>query len=85
MVSVYSVVKRVNSFQATKFRIWATKTLREYIIKGFILDDERLKQGIRFGKDYFEELPERIREIRASERKFYRPLLKAGRTTARPV
>ncbi len=62
---------RVNSRQATHFRIWATNTLREFIIKGFVLDDERLKQGKRFGKDYFDELLERIREIRASERRFY--------------
>ena len=62
---------RINSHQATQFRIWATKTLREFIIKGFVLDDERLKQGTRFGKDYFDELLERIREIRASERRFY--------------
>jgi len=65
----------VNSFQATQFRIWATKTLREFIIKGFVLDDERLKQGKRvFGKDYFDELLERIREIRASERRFYQKI-----------
>ena len=62
---------RVNSRQATRFRIWATHILREFIIKGFALDDERLKQGKRFGKDYFDELLERIREIRASERRFY--------------
>ncbi len=62
---------RINSRQATQFRIWATETLREFIIKGFVLDDERLKQGQRFGKDYFDELLERIREIRASERRFY--------------
>ncbi len=68
---IIAVGYRVNSFQATQFRIWATKTLREFIIKGFVLDDERLKQGKRFGKDYFEELLERIREIRASERRFY--------------
>jgi hypothetical protein len=61
---------RVNCFEATQFRIWATKTLRQFIIKGFVLDDERLKQGKRFGKDYFDELLVRIREIRASERRF---------------
>jgi hypothetical protein len=61
----------VNSSQATQFRIWATQTLREFIIKGFVLDDERLKLNKRFGKDYFDELLERIREIRASERRFY--------------
>ncbi len=69
--TIISVGYRVNSHQATQFRMWATQTLREFIIKGFILDDERLKQGSRFGKDYFDELLERIREIRASERRFY--------------
>src|SRR5690606_2037856 len=69
--AIIAVGYRVNSRQATQFRIWATKTLREFIIKGFVLDDERLKQGKRFGKDYFDELLERIREIRASERRFY--------------
>ena len=72
--AIISVGYRVNSYQATQFRIWATKTLKEYIIKGFVLDDERLKQGKRFGKDYFEELLERIREIRASERRFYQKI-----------
>ncbi len=73
--AIISVGYRVNSVQATQFRIWATKTLKEYIIKGFVLDDERLKQGNRvFGKDYFEELLERIREIRASERRFYQKI-----------
>jgi hypothetical protein len=65
---------RVNSHRATQFRIWATATLKEFIIKGFVLDDERLKQCKRFGKDYFEELLERIREIRASERRFYQKI-----------
>ncbi|MFZ5823602.1 MAG: virulence RhuM family protein [Bacillota bacterium] len=69
--AIIAVGYRVNSRQATQFRIWATQTLREFIIKGFVLDDERLKQGRRFGKDYFDELLERIREIRASERRFY--------------
>jgi hypothetical protein len=69
--AVIAVGYRVNSHQATQFRIWATQTLKEFIIKGFVLDDERLKQGRHFGKDYFEELLERIREIRASERRFY--------------
>ena len=68
--AIIAVGYRVNSYQATQFRIWATKTLKEFIIKGFVLDDERLKQGKRFGKDYFDELLERIREIRASERRF---------------
>lgn len=69
--AVISVGYRVNSHQATRFRIWATQTLREFIIKGLVLDDERLKLNKRFGKDYFDELLERIREIRASERRFY--------------
>ncbi|MFN6944433.1 MAG: virulence RhuM family protein [Cytophagaceae bacterium] len=72
--AVIAVGYRVNSYQATQFRIWATQTLKEYIIKGFVLDDERLKQGQRFGKDYFDELLERIREIRASERRFYQKI-----------
>lgn len=72
---IISVGYRVNSQQATQFRIWATKTLKEFIIKGFVLDDERLKQGTKlFGKDYFDELLERIREIRASERRFYQKI-----------
>jgi hypothetical protein len=73
--AIISVGYRVNSHQATQFRIWATKTLKEFIIKGFVLDDERLKQGKKlFGKDYFDELLERIREIRASERRFYQKI-----------
>ncbi|MDP8206732.1 MAG: virulence RhuM family protein [Candidatus Electryonea clarkiae] len=73
--AIISVGYRVNSYQATQFRIWATKTLKEFLIKGFVLDDERLKQGNRvFGKDYFDELLERIREIRASERRFYQKI-----------
>ena len=69
--AIIAVGYRVNSLQATQFRIWATQTLREFIIKGFVLDDERLKLNKRFGPDYFDELLERIREIRASERRFY--------------
>lgn len=69
--AIISVGYRVNSIQATQFRVWATQTLKEFIIKGFVLDDERLKLNKRFGKDYFDELLERIREIRASERRFY--------------
>jgi hypothetical protein len=73
--AIIAVGYRVNSYQATQFRIWATKTLKEFIIKGFVLDDERLKQGgTVFGRDYFEELLERIREIRASERRFYQKI-----------
>ena len=70
--AIISVGYRVSSYKATQFRRWATSVLREYLIKGFTLDDERLKQGSTlFGKDYFDELLERIREIRASERRFY--------------
>jgi hypothetical protein len=72
--AIIAVGYRVNSYQATQFRIWATKTLKEFIVKGFVLDDERMKQGKDFGKDYFEELLERIREIRASERRFYQKI-----------
>lgn len=69
---IIAVGYRVNSYKATQFRIWATKILKEYLIKGFVLDDDRLKQGNNlFNKDFFKELIERIREIRASERIFY--------------
>jgi hypothetical protein len=71
---ILSVGYRVNSNEATHFRIWATNTLKEFITKGFLLDDERLKQGKNFGQDYFDELLERIREIRASERRFYQKI-----------
>lgn len=72
---IIAVGYRVNSFQATQFRAWATRTLREFITKGFVLDDERLKRGSQtFGQDYFEDLLERIREIRASERRFYQKI-----------
>ncbi|MBF1712126.1 MAG: virulence RhuM family protein [Streptococcus intermedius] len=70
--AIISVGYRVNSTKATQFRIWATNTLKEFIIKGFVLDDDRLKQGQTvFGQDYFRELLERIRSIRASERRIY--------------
>lgn len=73
--AIISVGYRVNSLQATHFRIWATKVLKEYIQKGFVLDDERLKQGkTAFGKDYFRELLERVRSIRASERRIYQQI-----------
>jgi hypothetical protein len=77
--AIISVGYRVNSAQATRFRIWATQTLREYVIKGFVLDDERLKLNRRFGRDYFDELLERIREIRASERRFHLKIWPIGR------
>ncbi len=70
--AIISVGYRVNSSKATQFRIWATNTLKEYIIKGFVMDDARLKQGQTiFGKDYFKELLQRVRSIRASERRIY--------------
>jgi len=73
--AIIAVGYRVNSYQATQFRIWATKILKEYLIKGFALDDERLKQGkTLLNKDYWNELIERIREIRASERRFYQKI-----------
>lgn len=71
---IISVGYRVNSEKATRFRIWATQTLRNYIVKGYAIDDERLKNGYHFGKDYFDELLEKIREIRASERRFYQKI-----------
>lgn len=72
--AVISVGYRVNSRQATQFRIWATGLIKEYIIKGFAMDDERLKNGRYFGKDYFKELLERVRSIRASERRIYQQI-----------
>lgn len=72
--AIIAVGYRVNSKQATRFRQWATTTLKEYIQKGFILNDEMLKNGRPFGKDYFDELLERIREIRASERRAYQKI-----------
>ena len=72
--AIIAVGYRVNSYQATQFRIWATAVLKELIIKGFVLDDERLKQGKNFGKDYFDDLLERIREIRTSERRYYQKI-----------
>ena len=71
---IISVGYRVKSHRGTQFRIWATQRLREFIIKGFTLDDERLKEGRTFGVDYFDELLERIRDIRASEKRFYRKI-----------
>lgn len=71
---IISVGYRVNSAKATRFRIWATERLREFIIKGFILDDDRLKNGRYFGKDYFRELLERVRSIRASERRIWQQI-----------
>ena len=72
--AIIAVGYRVNSKKATKFRQWATKTLKEYITKGFVLNDDMLKNGKPFGKDYFDALLERIREIRASERRAYQKI-----------
>lgn len=72
--AIIAVGYRVSSHRATQFRQWATEQLRSYIIKGYVLDRERLKNGPLFGKDYFEELLEEIREIRASERRFYQKI-----------
>ena len=72
--AIISVGYRVNSTKATQFRIWATKILKEYIIKGFAMDDERLKNGRHFGVDYFRELLERVRSIRSSERRIYQQI-----------
>lgn len=72
--AIIAVGYRVNSKKATRFRQWATKTLKEYIQKGFVLNDELMKNGRQFGKDYFDELLERIREIRASERRAYQKI-----------
>lgn len=73
--AIISVGYRVNSIKATNFRIWATKILKEYMTKGFTIDDERLKQGkTLFGKDYFKELLERVRSIRASERRIWQQI-----------
>lgn len=80
--AIIAVGYRVNSYQATQFRIWATNTLREYITKGFVLNDEMLKNGRSFGKDYFDELLERIREIRASKRRFYQKITDIYATAA---
>lgn len=72
--AIIAVGYRINSKKATKFRIWATGILKEYMIKGFVVDKERLKNGPKFGKDYFDELLEIIREIRVSERRAYQKI-----------
>jgi hypothetical protein len=72
--AIIAVGYRVNSKQASQFRIWATNTLKEFIIKGFVLNDEMLKNGKPFGKDYFDELLERILDIRSSDRRLYQKL-----------
>ncbi|NQY74104.1 MAG: virulence RhuM family protein [Candidatus Margulisbacteria bacterium] len=72
--AIIAVGYRVNSYEATQFRIWATNTLKEFMLKGFVLDDDRLKNGTHFGKDYFRDLLERARSIRASERRIYQQI-----------
>lgn len=72
--AIIAVGYRVNSYEATQFRVWARNVLKEYIVKGFVVDDERLKGKDPFGADYFEELLERIREIRTSERRYYQKI-----------
>jgi hypothetical protein len=80
--AIIAVGYRVNSKKATKFRIWATNVLKEYIIKGFKIDTERMKNGPKFGKDYYDELLEAIREIRLSERRFYQKITDVFETTS---
>ena len=72
--AIIAVGYRVNSYEATQFRIWSTNTLKEYIKKGFVVNSELLKNGSKFGKDYFDELLLKIKEIRASERRFYQKI-----------
>ena len=72
--AILSVGYRVNSLKATQFRVWATKILKDFIIKGFVMDDDRMKNGHYFGKDYFRELLERVRSIRTSERRIYQQI-----------
>ena len=83
--AIIAVDYRVNSKKATKFRQWATKTLKEYITKGFVLNDDMLKNGKPFGKDYFDELLERIREIRASERRAYQKISTYSQWAQKPA
>ena len=71
---IISVGYRVKSLRGTQFRIWATQRLKEYIVKGFVMDDERLKEGVNIGSDYFDEILERIRDIRSSEKRFYQKI-----------
>ncbi len=71
---IIAVGYRVNSIRGTQFRQWATQRLNEYLVKGFTMDDERLKEGVNIGSDYFDEILERIRDIRASEKRFYQKI-----------
>lgn len=80
--AIIAVGYRVNSKKATKFRIWATKIIKEYMVKGFIIDKERMKNGPKFGKDYYDELLEAIKEIRLSERRLYQKITDLFETTS---
>ena len=80
--AIIAVGYRVNSKKATKFRIWATDVLKDYIIKGFKIDKERMKNGPKFGKDYYDELLETIKEIRLSERRLYQKITDIFETTS---
>lgn len=80
--AIIAVGYRVNSKKATKFRIWATSVLKDYIIKGFKIDKERMKNGPKFGKDYYDELLETIKEIRLSERRLYQKITDLFETTS---
>jgi len=71
---IIAVGYRVNSIRGTQFRQWATERLNEYLVKGFTMDDERLKQGVNIGSDYFDDMLERIRDIRSSEKRFYQKI-----------
>ena len=72
--AIIAVGYRVNSIRGTQFRQWATQRLNEYLVKGFTMDDERLKEGVNIGSDYFDEILERIRDIRSSEKRFYQKI-----------
>lgn len=80
--AIIAVGYRVNSKKATKFRVWATSVLKDYIIKGYNIDKERMKNGPKFGKDYYDELLETIKEIRLSERRFYQKITDIFETTS---
>lgn len=80
--AIIAVGYRVNSKKATKFRIWATKILKDYMIKGFVIDVEKMKNGPKFGKDYYEELLQTIKEIRLSERRLYQKITDVFETTS---
>lgn len=80
--AIITVGYRVNSKKATKFRIWATKILKDYMIKGFVIDDAKMKDGLKFGKDYYDELLQTIQEIRLSERRQYQKITDVFESTS---